>query len=155
MKINLYYSFVHIKGKVVLSLINWLPRHENVWESGGIALGIINLGIGWRWVVRFTPWSLYLRRNVPLVTWTPHLVCTLRGKKMSGPNRNWTLLYIVTINWQLLNMQSNSVNIIVNNVVHIEDAKGHLTRTIKKTTHQRNTETAAFQNDMIKKTPMM
>jgi len=29
--------------------------------SGGIAPGILNLGIRWRWVFSFTPRGLYLR----------------------------------------------------------------------------------------------
>jgi hypothetical protein len=36
-----------------------LPRHEDVWSSGGIAPHILNLGIKWKWVVSFTfrpPW---------------------------------------------------------------------------------------------------
>jgi len=28
----------------------WAPRHEDVWESGGIAPCILNLGTRWRWV---------------------------------------------------------------------------------------------------------
>jgi len=34
------------KGKVV-SMLNTVPRHD-VWESGGIAPHILNLGTGWR-----------------------------------------------------------------------------------------------------------
>jgi len=33
-------------------------HHEGVWEIGGIAPRILNLGNKWRWVVRFTPRSL-------------------------------------------------------------------------------------------------
>jgi hypothetical protein len=31
-----------------------VPQHEGVWRSGGIVLGILNLGTRWRWVVSFT-----------------------------------------------------------------------------------------------------
>jgi len=35
------------KGKVIL-LLNKLPRHEDVWWSGGIATRIRNYGTRWR-----------------------------------------------------------------------------------------------------------
>jgi hypothetical protein len=41
--------------------------HEDVWGSGGIDPHIVDLGIGWRWVVSFTPLLLYPRGKSPLV----------------------------------------------------------------------------------------
>jgi hypothetical protein len=46
------------KGKVV-PVFNQAPRHEGVLGSGGIAPCILDLGTRWRWVVSFTPRSLY------------------------------------------------------------------------------------------------
>jgi hypothetical protein len=37
-----------VKGKFV-SMLNQLPCNEDVWESGGIAPRILNLGTIWRW----------------------------------------------------------------------------------------------------------
>jgi hypothetical protein len=49
-----------IVGKVKLSLcFNWAPRHEGVLGSGGITAHILDLGTRWRWVVSFTPRTLY------------------------------------------------------------------------------------------------
>jgi hypothetical protein len=36
-------------------------RHEGVWGSGCIDLHFLDVGTSWRWVVSFTPRSLYLR----------------------------------------------------------------------------------------------
>jgi len=46
-------------------VLNYSPRHEDVWRSGGIALCILNPGTRWRRVVSFTvgerpPGSLWL-----------------------------------------------------------------------------------------------
>jgi hypothetical protein len=46
--------------KVNLSLcFNWVPRHERVLGSGGIASRILTLITRWRWVVSFTPQQLH------------------------------------------------------------------------------------------------
>jgi hypothetical protein len=53
------------KGKVV-PVLNYAPRHEDVLRSGGIDPRILDLGTRWRWVVSFTPRSLYLQGKSPL-----------------------------------------------------------------------------------------
>jgi hypothetical protein len=47
------------KVKLCLCLINSALCHEDVWESGGIALPFLDLGTRWRRVVSFTPQLLY------------------------------------------------------------------------------------------------
>jgi len=37
--------------------------HEGIWENGGIAAYILNLGTKWMSLVSFTPWLLYLQRK--------------------------------------------------------------------------------------------
>jgi hypothetical protein len=44
-----------------LCLIFKALRHEGVWGSGCIYPHFLDLGISWRWVVSFTPRSLYTR----------------------------------------------------------------------------------------------
>jgi len=51
-------SFVAGKGKVA-PVLNQVPRHEDIGESGGIAPHILDLSTRWRWAVSFTPPSLY------------------------------------------------------------------------------------------------
>jgi hypothetical protein len=43
-----------VEGKVV-SVLNQLPRHEDVWGSRGSALCILDLGTKWSWTIRFNP----------------------------------------------------------------------------------------------------
>jgi len=43
------------------SLFNEVPHREDVLGSGDTAPRILNLGTKWRWVVSFTPRSLYSR----------------------------------------------------------------------------------------------
>jgi len=55
--------------KVKLSLC--LTKHhakKTYWRSGGIALGILNLGTRWRWVVTFILRPLYRRVRAPVPT---------------------------------------------------------------------------------------
>jgi hypothetical protein len=60
-------------GKFVPGL-NYVPRNEDVWESGGIALRILNLGTGWSRVVSFVDPSLYPRGKDPRYAFKiPHL----------------------------------------------------------------------------------
>jgi hypothetical protein len=42
-------------------VLNEVPCHEDVLGSGGIALGILNLGNKWMWMVNLTPRLLYSR----------------------------------------------------------------------------------------------
>jgi hypothetical protein len=53
------------KVKLSLSLTNYALRHEGVWRSGCIHPRFLDLGTSWRWVVSFTPWSLYPRGKSP------------------------------------------------------------------------------------------
>jgi len=43
------------------------PFHEDLWESGGTAPRILNLGTRWRWMASFTPRPLYPWKKSPLV----------------------------------------------------------------------------------------
>jgi hypothetical protein len=65
------------KVKVKLSLC--LTKHHAIrtyWGSGGIAPRILDLGTRWRWVVSFTPQSLYPQGKS---TWYP------LDRRMGGP----------------------------------------------------------------------
>jgi hypothetical protein len=42
-----------------------MPRHEDVLGNRVIAPRILNLGIRWMWVVRFTPRPLYPQEKIP------------------------------------------------------------------------------------------
>jgi hypothetical protein len=75
------------EGKVVPVLsttpsrfIHCLVKHHAMkmhWENGGIAPCILNHGIGWKWVLSFTPWLLYSlvlkRKFLPLQVIKPRL----------------------------------------------------------------------------------
>jgi hypothetical protein len=37
--------------------------HKGIWENGGIAAYILNLGTKWMSVLSLTPWPLYLQRK--------------------------------------------------------------------------------------------
>jgi hypothetical protein len=53
------------EGKIV-SVLNYLSiHHEDVWWSGCIDPGFLDLGTSWRWVVSFTPRPLYPRGKSP------------------------------------------------------------------------------------------
>jgi hypothetical protein len=45
--------------KLSLRLINYILRHEGVWESRCIDPRFLHLGTSWRWVFSFTPLPLY------------------------------------------------------------------------------------------------
>jgi hypothetical protein len=71
---NLVHCDRHIslffKGKVIPLLL--LTEHntmEAYWSSGGIAPRILDLGTRWRWVVSFTPRSIYAQRKNPGSHW--------------------------------------------------------------------------------------
>jgi len=53
----MYSTKVQCKAKVV-PVLNYVPRREDVWRSGGIVPCIPILGPRWRWVVSFTNRSL-------------------------------------------------------------------------------------------------
>jgi hypothetical protein len=42
-------------------MLNKAPHQEDVWESGGIAPRVLNIGARWKWVVSFAPRPLYPR----------------------------------------------------------------------------------------------
>jgi len=48
------------RGEIV-PVFDQAPHREDIWESGGLAPRTVNLGTRWRWVVIFTPRSLYPR----------------------------------------------------------------------------------------------
>jgi len=49
-------------------MLNYVPRHEDVWVSGGITPRILNLSTRWTWVVSITPLPLHPRRIKPRYT---------------------------------------------------------------------------------------
>jgi hypothetical protein len=59
---------VEQKGRGKVPVLNIVPRHEDVCVSKVIAPRILNLKFGtrWRWVVSFTPRSLYLGGKSPV-----------------------------------------------------------------------------------------
>lgn len=42
-------------------MLNYEPRHKNVWLSGGIAPLILYFSTRWRWTVTFMPLLIYIR----------------------------------------------------------------------------------------------
>jgi len=50
-------------------VLNYIPHHEDVWRSGGIAPHVLNLNATWRWVVCFTLWLLYSSGKSPGIHW--------------------------------------------------------------------------------------
>jgi hypothetical protein len=50
-------------------LLNEAPRHEGVWESGGIVPRILDLCTRWRWVVSFTPGCFTPSKRTPGTHW--------------------------------------------------------------------------------------
>jgi hypothetical protein len=52
-----------------LCFTNWALCHEGVWGSGCIDPHFLDLGTSWRWVVSFTPLSLYPREGAPCTYW--------------------------------------------------------------------------------------
>jgi hypothetical protein len=54
-----------IKVKLSVCWTNEALRHKDVWRSGRIDPRILDLGTSWRWVVSFTPRSLYPQGDSP------------------------------------------------------------------------------------------
>jgi len=54
----------HFKKKY--PVLNWAPRHQDVWGSEVISPCILNHVITWRWVVSFTLRPLYHRGKNPV-----------------------------------------------------------------------------------------
>jgi hypothetical protein len=52
-----------------LCLTGWSLRHEDVWESRCIDPHFLDFGVSWRWVVSYTPRSLYLRGKILGTLW--------------------------------------------------------------------------------------
>jgi hypothetical protein len=70
--------YLHLYGSLyrqlvngeVLPVLHQVPRHEDVWGSGGIAPRALYLAARWREVDSFTRWHLYHRgkiRRYPVV----------------------------------------------------------------------------------------
>jgi hypothetical protein len=72
-----------VKIKLSLCLIknHALKTHQGSW---GITPRFLNYSIGWKWVVSFTPWPLYLPRKEAL----PHTHGLGEKKKASAPGGN-------------------------------------------------------------------
>jgi hypothetical protein len=64
---SLDFITIIISGEVKLS--NWALYHEGVWRNGYIDPYFLDLGTTWRWVVSFTPRSLYPRGKSPSTHW--------------------------------------------------------------------------------------
>jgi hypothetical protein len=60
-----YYICSHKKVKLSLCLNNLALCHEDIWRSGCIDPRFLDLGTSCRWVVSFTPWTLYPQGNFP------------------------------------------------------------------------------------------
>jgi hypothetical protein len=61
-------AVIKVKSKVKVKLSLCLTKHnamKTYWGSGGIALHVLNHGIGWSLVVSFTLRPLYSRGNRP------------------------------------------------------------------------------------------
>jgi hypothetical protein len=74
------YIFSKVKVKLSLCLTNSALCPEDVWESGCIDPGILDLGTRWRWLVSFLPRPLYPRGKSPRY----QLDRRLGGPKSSG-----------------------------------------------------------------------
>jgi hypothetical protein len=93
------------KVKVSLFLNNWVVRHEDLWESECIDPHILDVGTSWRWVVSFTPRSLYpweksprypldRRLGRPQTTWRGEPIFPLPGlelQELRHPARSQSL----------------------------------------------------------------
>jgi hypothetical protein len=52
-------------------VLNWVPRHGDVWGSGCVDTRFLDLGTSWGWVVSFTPFPLYPQgKKAPCTQWT-------------------------------------------------------------------------------------
>lgn len=56
---NVLKNFQHQGFSKYISMLNEVPCLEDEWGNWDIAPGILNLSSKWRWVVSFTPLSLY------------------------------------------------------------------------------------------------
>jgi hypothetical protein len=71
---------VKVNVKPSLCLTNLALRHESLWGSGCIDPHFLNIGTSWRWVVSFTPPSLYPQGKS---SWFPLV------RKLGGP-QSWS-----------------------------------------------------------------
>jgi hypothetical protein len=79
---SLLYTIDEVIGKVVP--VFFLTEHHAIktyWGSGGIAPHILDLGTRWRWVISFTPRTLYSPGKEPLVSMR---LCGLRSRSWRG-----------------------------------------------------------------------
>jgi hypothetical protein len=54
-----------VKGKVKCSVLSWVPYHEAIWGSGGVAAYNHKHITKWKWVVNFTPLASLKRKEPP------------------------------------------------------------------------------------------
>jgi hypothetical protein len=77
-----FHGMIHIPGKgKVVSVLFWAPRHEGILGSGCIAPRMLDLGTRRRWLVSFTPRSLYSLTKSP---WYP------LNRRLGGPQSRST-----------------------------------------------------------------
>jgi hypothetical protein len=81
--------FFKLKAKSSLCLINWAPRHEDVWKNSGIALLLFTTR--WRLAVSFTSRPLYVWKNKP-----QYLFDTRLGKSQSRAGRSGEIEILCT-----------------------------------------------------------
>jgi hypothetical protein len=58
-----------------IPVLNQAPCHELIWENGGIAPCIINVGTKWRWRASFIPWPIHYLPTIPF--WNVFHACFL------------------------------------------------------------------------------
>jgi hypothetical protein len=89
-----------VKVKVKLSLCFSLTEHHRIeayWMSGGVAPRIVSLGTRWRWLVSFTPRTLYPQGRASSTHWIggwagtrAGLEAVVRRKIPSRDSNHWS-----------------------------------------------------------------
>jgi hypothetical protein len=92
--VMMYKELFVLMLKVKLSLcFNWAPRHKGVFVKWRLIHSFFDLGARWRWVVSFTPLSLYPRERTSGTQWIgvwvgPRAVLdTVVRRKIPSPRR--------------------------------------------------------------------
>jgi hypothetical protein len=63
---SIFYLRENLTSYKVITVLHSASCHKNVWGSGNLALRILNLSTGWRWVVSFMIHLLYCWRKNPM-----------------------------------------------------------------------------------------